>query len=198
MKCAWRSFLLPNKFAAVLARMLLIKFVFFAPCTAAGADAVKKNIYANASAWSNEKGETVSLAELKGKKSVFALFYTGCKTICPMTAKSVQAIEKALGKNAADVQFVLISIDPAADKAPQLRQFIRNNKIKNWKVLAGSVESTKNLAIELGVGFEEKRGNPDLHQLHSRNLIVVSETGEIAGELPIFEFDMDQAKKLLD
>ncbi len=196
MKCAWRSYLLPNN-RAVLARMFLIKFVLLMPSVAAGADAVKPNIYANAATWTNEKNETVRLADLKGKKSVFALFYTTCKTICPMTTKSIQAIEKALGKNAAKVQFVLVSVDPAADKAPQLRQFMHNNKIKGWKILAGTPENTKNLAIELGVGFEEKRGNPDLHQLHSRNLIVVNEAGEISGELPIFEFDMEQAKNLL-
>ena len=182
----------------MMARMFLVKVVLLAPISAPGADGARKNIYANSTAWTDEQGDSVSLADLKGKKSVFALFYTSCKTICPITAKSIKSIEKALGKKALNVQFVLISIDPSADKAPQLRQFIQANKIKGWKVLAGNADSAKNLAIELGVGFEEKRGDPDLHQLHSRSLIVVNELGEITGELPIFSFDMEKAKSLLN
>jgi len=179
-------------------KLLVLSFVaktlLFTPSIAEGADA-KKNIYANTTKWTNEMGENVSLSELKGKRSLFALFYTSCQTICPMTAKSIKGIEQALGAKA-NVQIVLVTIDPA-DKAPQLRNYIHANNLRGWRVLAGTSESAKALAIELGLGFEEKRGNPELHQMHSRTLVVVNEKGEVSGSLPIFEFDIQQAVTLL-
>lgn len=193
MKCAWRSCLSRNKKFLVLS--VLVKFLLLTPSNAAGAEP-KKNIYANTTAWTNEKGETVSLSDLKGKRALFALFYTGCKTICPMTTKSIQSIEKALGARAKNLQIVLVTIDPA-DKAPQLRKFIHANNLRGWRVLAGTSEAAKSLAIDLGLGFEEKRGNPELHQMHSRTLVVVNEKGEVSGSLPIFEFDLQQAVALI-
>lgn len=188
MRCAWPFYWSQNR--RLLTATLLSKLLLFSQSAIAG------NVYAHPGPWTNERGEKIALSELTGKRSLFALFYSSCRTICPMTAKGLKAIERALGPRAKELQIVLVTIDPA-DKSDQLRHFVEMHKLEGWRVLAGSAAATKALAVDLGLGYEEKRGNPDLHQMHSRTLVIVNERGEVRGSLPIFEFDVQQAVTLL-
>jgi protein SCO1/2 len=192
MKCAWRLFWSRNNFRLSI-HFLLVLFVFLATFEASGETA---NVYEVGGAWRDEGGHGFSLSSLRGKRTVFALFYSSCKTICPMTVKSLKTIEKAVA-GSKDLQFVLVTIDPKADGPKQLADFATTQHLQGWKILTGRPEDTKALAIALGLGFEEKRGNVDLHQMHSKSLVVIKESGQRAGALPLFDFEMADAEALL-
>ena len=192
MKCAWHSFWSASNRRLWL-QALLGLFIILAAHSANGETA---NVYKMDGVWRDEGNEPFQFSSLAGKKTVFALFYSTCKTICPMTVKSLKSIEKAMGATK-DLQFVLVTIDPKADSPKQLREFAKAQKISGWKMLTGRPEDTKALAIALGLGFEEKRGNVELHQMHSKSLVIVKESGEAAGALPLFEFEMAEARALL-
>lgn len=197
MKCVSRSYWL-------LSRILLTIASLTATPEAQG---VSADVYANPTRWVDEGGEQYKLEKLRGKKTVFALFYTSCKTICPMTVKSLKAIEAGLGGAAKDVQFVLVTIDPAdgpgntstgASGSDRVRDFIRTQKISpGWKILTSDTGSTRGLAGALGVGFEEKPVNGNFHNMHSLSMVIVKSDGSISGQLPVASADASEFKRLL-
>ncbi len=164
------------------------------------AHGISSDVYGNPSRWVDEQGSAFTLEQLRGKKTVFALFYTSCKTICPMTVKSLKAIEAGLGGSAKDVQFVLVTIDPADRTAGQdrIRDFIKTQKISSqWKILASDVRDTRGLAGALGVGFEDKPVNGNFHNMHSLSLVVVKADGSVSGQAPVATADAKSMQILL-
>lgn len=157
----------------------------------------KINVYEDTTPWKTADGKKFSWKNANGKKTVLALFYTSCRSICPMTVDSMKSIEKELGESAKDVQFVLISIDEKYDKPGRLKRFARQNKINHWTLLSGKTKDVRNFAAKMGLGFQDKPGNEDLHQMHSRAFTFVDKKGTIIGTLPSFESDYAKAKELL-
>lgn len=188
MRCVSRSYWWLSKFLMLLASLSVT------PQT----HGISADVYANPTRWSDENGETVTLQKLRGKKSVFALFYASCKTICPMTVKSLKEVSKGLGTAAKDVQFVLVTIDPA-DNKNRIADFMAQQKIPvGWKVLSSDTVNTRNLAGALGVGFEDKPVNGNLHNMHSLSLVVVNADGSVAGQVPVSNPDVKLMRKILN
>lgn len=160
--------------------------------------AADKNVYENKTEWTTADGAKFNFASLKGKKTIFSLFYTSCRSICPMAVDSIKEVKKALGSKGKDVQVVMVTIDPKTDTTGHLKGFSNQHHIDDWKVVAGSPEQTQTLAADLGLGFEEKPGAAELHQMHSRALVVVDENGHIKGTLPSMNTDTKLAKKLFN
>lgn len=187
MKCVSRFYLWLNSSIFVLLLVL--------PPSAV---AVSADVYKTPARWTDEGGKTFTLDNLRGKKSVFALFYTSCKAICPMTVKSLKKLESALsGVDKSDLQVVLVTIDPKTDGPEKIQTFMKEQKISGWKVLSGDPVDTKGLAGALGIGFAEKPVNQNFHNMHSLSLVVVNKDGSVAGQLPVASADLKEFKKLL-
>lgn len=155
------------------------------------------NVYKDKQVWKTADGKSFQWSHSKGKKTVFALFYTSCNTICPMTVENLKAIEKQLGPDAKNVQFVLMSVDAKYDTPKKMKSFAKKHGIANWKLLSGKARDVRAFAAHLGLGFEDKPGNEDLHQMHSRAFTFINKKGEIVGTLPSFEADFAKARELL-
>lgn len=155
-----------------------------------------KNVYEIKTDWTTADGTKFNFSSLKGKKTILTLFYTSCRSICPMTVGSIKEVKKALGPKGKDVQVVMVTIDPKGDSTGRLKGFSNQHHIEDWKVVAGSSQETQNLAVELGLGFEDKPAAAELHQMHSRALVVIDEQGRIKGTLPSLNTDLKVAKKL--
>lgn len=185
MKCASRSYWWLSRLLLTLASLL----------TAPEARGVSADVYAHPARWTDEAGHSVTLSQLRGKKSVFALFYTSCKTICPMTVKSLKEMQAKLGP---DVQFVLVTIDPddQGEKGKErIRDFVKAQKIPaGWKVLASDPANTRNLAAALGLGFADKPANGNLHNMHSLAVAAVKADGAVAGQQPLASWKPEQLR----
>jgi protein SCO1/2 len=69
-------------------------------------------------------GSTWKLSDQAGKL-VFAFFgYTHCTSECPATLGIMKEIKKSLGNQAADVVFVLITVDPQRDTLDIMKQYL--------------------------------------------------------------------------
>lgn len=163
----------------------------------AGAASGTSDIYSIGTKWTTAKGEAFKLSQLKGKKSVITLFYTSCRTICPMTVDHIKAVESALGDKAKDVRFVMVTIDPQNDKVTELKKFSDQHNVGNWTFLAGTEAETRQLAADLTLGYGDKPGNEKLHQMHSLAFAVISESGKVLGTLPTMNPDIAKAQALL-
>lgn len=188
MKCVSRSYWWLSRVLLSLASLL----------SAPQAHGVSADVYANPARWTDEGGNTMTLSTLRGQRTIFALFYSNCKTICPMTVKSLQELEKKLS---GDVRFVLVTIDPE-DHTPtgsqRIKDFIREQKISSrWKVLAADQANTRNLAAALGLGFADKPANGNLHNMHSLAVVAVKADGTVAGQEPLATLRPDKIRAWL-
>jgi len=72
----------------------------------------------------NQFGETTSLADLGGRVVVLTFGFTNCPDICPTTLVDLRTMLAALGDKADEVTVVFVTVDPARDTPPQLRQYL--------------------------------------------------------------------------
>ena len=81
---------------------------------------------------------TVALSSLRGTVVALSFLYTHCLDVCPLTAEHFREAQKALGPDAARVQFVAVSVDPRNDTRESVRTFTADHRLTtNWTYLIG-------------------------------------------------------------
>lgn len=108
----------------------------------------------------NQKGETISNANYKGKVYVVEFFFSTCPTICPiMTSKMLLLQDEFL--NQKEFGIASISITPEIDTPTVLKDYAKNQGIihQNWHLLTGKPEDyVYNLSTE---GFKLYAGKSE-------------------------------------
>jgi protein SCO1/2 len=102
-------------------------------------------------------GQTLELAQLRGKPLVVSMIFTSCHHICPMTtqhlAKVVDKAQTTLGDDKFDV--ALVGFDTAVDNSEAMRYFAARQGVadKGWHLLSGDAEAIAALSRDLGFQF---------------------------------------------
>jgi protein SCO1/2 len=128
-------------------------------------------------------GKQVTQADYRGRVVLLYFGYTFCPDVCPTTLSNVAEILQRLGPEAAHVQVLFVTVDPARDTLPVLAAYAAN--------FAPQIESL--------------RGTPDqLAALARRFRILYSVTPEGSGHpyevshsSAIYVFDQSGAARLL-
>ena len=102
-------------------------------------------------------GKPRTLADFKGKVTVVFFGYTQCPDACPTTMAELAGIEKTLGADAARVQVVFITVDPARDTAALLKNYVTNFR-PDFLALRGDEKQTKAVTKEFKVFYEKVPG----------------------------------------
>lgn len=138
-----------------------------------------RSLYQLEATWTNDAGERVTLAQLRGRPVVLAMFFASCEYACPILVHDLQRIRDGLPATVrAKVEFVLVSFDhvrdtPAALKAYRERAGLEEDR---WTLLHGDPDVVQELAMLLGVKFKEgARGQ----YAHSNLVTVLDAEGEI-------------------
>lgn len=100
--------------------------------------------------FTNQLGNKVSLDDAKGKIIVLDFFFTSCPTFCPGMAKAMKRLQESFKMNDTSiVQFISISIDPARDSVPRLRQFADRFKADHdtWWFVTGDKKEIYDFAL---------------------------------------------------
>lgn len=136
------------------------------------------SIFHLTSEWRNQNNDVVTLGDLGGKVSIVSMIYTHCQFACPRILADMEAIERDLkSRDITNVNYVLVSIDPARDTPERLKAFYKENKLgKEWTLLTGDDESVMELAAVLGVKYKAM-GKTDYS--HSNLITVLDPGGEI-------------------
>lgn len=128
-------------------------------------------------------GKTVTSNDLRGKFLLVYFGYTFCPDVCPTTLSDVaQALDK-LGPTADRVQPLFITIDPARDTQPVIRQYTAAFTPR-LEGLTGSAEQIAAVAKEYRVYYAPHRTgpNPDDYTMdHSSVLYVMGPNGKFVG-----------------
>lgn len=69
-------------------------------------------------------GQARSLADFSGKVVILFFGYTSCPDVCPTMLSRLAEVMKVLGPDAARVQVLFVTLDPARDSAQRLKDFV--------------------------------------------------------------------------
>ena len=126
----------------------------------------------------DDTGASRRLSEWRGKMVLLSFGFTHCPDICPMTLARYRAVLKALGEDAAALQPILISVDPARDSGKVLGDYVRyfDPKIVG---LTGSLSTLT--AVERSYGAQVVLSAPGepVSVSHSDYLYLIDDQGRV-------------------
>lgn len=148
--------------------------------TASPAKLPSDSVYQLGSAWTDQDGKVVKLADLAGQPVVLSLVYLSCHYTCPTTITEMQGIRGKLdAKTRAQTRFVLISIDPERDTPQAMQAYTKKRKLdsKEWTFLtAKSDREVRELAVALSYQYQKAK---DGEFAHSFIIYVLDKNGVI-------------------
>ena len=95
---------------------------------------------------------------LKGKTVVINAFFTTCNSVCPPMNRNLEKVQEALGARLGkDVFIISISVDPATDTPPRLKEYAQRFHAKpGWTFLTGKKENVDWALYKVGQYVESK------------------------------------------
>lgn len=151
-------------------------------------------------ALTNQDGTTVHLADFKGKTVVIQDGMTLCQEQCPIdTATFVEmARQYATKKDAADVVFLTITVDPERDDPAQMAAY-RNlyaggaAALPQWQMLTGSPADIATLWKYFHVSYEKVPSDGDVHNWRTGAAL----TYDVQHSDEVFFIDPQQTQRYL-
>lgn len=138
----------------------------------------RSSLYQLEARFTNDKGQPVALASLRGRPVVLTMFFASCSYACPLLLSDMARIREMLptelrGKTA----FVLVSFDPVRDTPAALHEFRRTRHLDaQWSLLHGDDSAVRELAALLGVKYKQEA---DGQFAHSNLITILNPEGEI-------------------
>ncbi|WP_457388729.1 SCO family protein [Roseateles sp. P5_E1] len=160
------------------------------PLTAQAAPTLKAGVFEPAQAapefaLQGSDGAALNLARFKGRLVLLVFGFTHCPEVCPTTLATLAQARKQLGADAADVQVVYVTVDPARDDVARIRQYLAAFD----PTFIGGTEAPDKLAAmrkRYGVVAEKiapKQGNA-YGMNHSTSVWLIDRTGKLRAMMP--------------
>jgi cytochrome oxidase Cu insertion factor (SCO1/SenC/PrrC family) len=108
----------------------------------------------------NHKGATVTDKDFRGKPMLLFFGFTFCPDICPTELQVMTAAIAELGDVGADIQPILVSVDPARDTPEVLASYVANFG-ENVVGLTGSEQQVAAMAGEYRVFYAKQENAKD-------------------------------------
>jgi cytochrome oxidase Cu insertion factor (SCO1/SenC/PrrC family) len=125
--------------------------------------------------------KTVTDADFRGRYMLIFFGYTYCPDVCPTTLTEISDALELLGKDAADIAPIFITVDPERDKPEHMKDYVKHFHPKIIG-MSGSVEQVKNVAGVYRVFFQkarEKDADPDDYLMnHSSTTYLMGKDGK--------------------
>lgn len=113
-----------------------------------------KSVVGGPFALADPQGRMRSSAEFRGKLVLVYFGYAHCPDVCPTDLARIGAMLRSLGKEAASVQPLFITLDPERDTPPVLREYAAAFH-PAFVALRGSEEETRRVATSYKVFYEK-------------------------------------------
>lgn len=126
-------------------------------------------------------GQSFNLDNLKGKWSLVFFGFTACPDVCPATLSMMKQVKGQLDKDIEEqVQFVLVSVDPARDTVDQLSQYMPYFD-PEFIGLTGEFLEIKRLANQMNMAFVKVPQGETYTIDHTANIALVNPYGHYHG-----------------
>lgn len=145
---------------------------------AAGEPLSALSLYQLEAAFTNDRNESVTLAEFRGRPVVLTMFFASCGYACPLLVGDMTRIRDSLPANIRDdVAFVLVSFDTERDTPEALAKYRDERALgPQWQLLHGNADAVSELAALLGVKYRQETNGMFSH---SNLITVLNREGEI-------------------
>ncbi len=129
----------------------------------------------------DHQGEPFSLENFKGKWSLVFFGFTACPDVCPATLSMMKQVKSQLDDDIEEqVQFVLVSVDPARDTVEQLSQYMPYFD-PEFIGLTGEFLEIKRLANQMNMAFVKVPQGESYTIDHTANIALVNPYGHYHG-----------------
>jgi protein SCO1 len=100
----------------------------------------------------NQHGDETSFSDLRGKWTLLFFGYTNCPDYCPITLTEYKRIRETLGEDAANVQFVFVSVDGTRDTPQVVADYLAARGVDDFVVgLTGAEDTVREIGTEYGL-----------------------------------------------
>ncbi len=116
------------------------------------------SLYQLESHWLNDKGDTLTLSQFRGKPRLLTLFFSRCESVCPMLLGQLKLLERDMPTSLRErIGFVMITFDTQRDSLKALREYREHMGLDpaHWTLLRSSADNTRELALLLGVEYQQ-------------------------------------------
>jgi len=132
----------------------------------------------------NQRGQLVSLASLRGKVVLLTFLDPVCTSDCPLIAQEFKQADQLLGGQARQVELVAVVTNPVYHQLAYTQAFDRQERLAglpNWQYLTGSVAQLKQVWQKYGVAAQILPAGGMIG--HSDLAYVIGRTGRTRQEL---------------
>jgi cytochrome oxidase Cu insertion factor (SCO1/SenC/PrrC family) len=128
----------------------------------------------------NQKGETVTDLSFRGKPMLVFFGFTFCPDICPTQLQVITAALTDLGEAGADIQPIMVSVDPERDTPAVMASYVANfgDRLVG---LTGSAQQVAEMATAYRVFYakRDKPQDPASYSMdHSSIIYLMGENGK--------------------
>lgn len=163
--------------------ILFISLIVLVGCGSSGNFEAQTNWKVSDFEYDNQRGEMVSLEDLKGTVWLSTFIFTNCETVCPPMTFNMSDIQEMLSeKGIEDYKIVAFSVDPEVDTPDKLQEYIGNYDVvdeSKWELLTGySQEHISGFAAD---SFKTLvRNDPNSNQvIHGTSFYLVDQNGVV-------------------
>ena len=142
------------------------------------------NFPAKGFALTDQHGQPVSLASLRGKVVLLTFLDPVCTTDCPLIAQEFRAAGQLLGPASRKVELVAVVANPVYHQVTDTQAFDRAeqlNQVPNWLYLTGSVPQLQQVWKDYGLSAEILPAGSMIG--HQDIAYVIDQAGHVRAEL---------------
>ena len=131
----------------------------------------------------NQLGQTITLADLRGHPWIADIIFTRCAGPCPEMTRKMKAIQDALPRGST-VKLVSLTADPEFDTPSVLKEYGARFGANptNWHFLTGSKKAIVELAtrgLKLALQENDAQVPPEEQWIHSTRFVLVDGRGQL-------------------
>lgn len=130
-------------------------------------------------------GKRVSLTDFRGQFVMLYFGYTTCPDVCPTTLAVLHTARKLLGRNADQLQVIMITVDPERDTPTLLAEYVTHFD-SSFMALTGTPDEIAQVASMYGVFFERAPEESAMGYLvnHTATVMLVDASGKLRAIFP--------------
>jgi protein SCO1/2 len=125
-------------------------------------------------------GDPIQLSDLRGKVTLMYFGYTHCPDFCPNTLNTFTRVKAALGADADQVNFVLLSVDGARD-TPEVMNAYLSQFDSSFIGMTGTEDAVEQIGTDYGLHVERLAGSSAEEYLvdHASNVYLIDPEGRL-------------------
>ena len=113
--------------------------------------------YGNDFRLTDHTGKPRTMADFRGKVVVMFFGYTHCPDVCPTTLSEMRQVMQILGKDAARMQVLFVTVDPARDTPELLSKYVPSFD-PTFLGLYGDADATEKVAKDFKIIYRQASG----------------------------------------